>query len=147
MPGNAFGPREKARFVELVQRGRRPRTAAEDVGFTWQTVRNHLRSDPAFAEAFQEAGDLASERVEEVVYDLATEGSLAAAKFWLTNRTRDWVDSTKQVQVTGAGGGPIELAVGSTEMWRNLLQDPEARTEALAFAREVPAIEATGRES
>lgn len=136
--------------MTLIERGRQPRLAAEDIGFAYSTVRQHLSTDREFALAVQDAADLVTDRVVEVALDMATSGDNSTmTRYWLNNRRQhEWQDAkVSQVQVTGAGGGPIQLATGSVEMWRQILSDPDARADALAFAGEIPAIEATARET
>jgi hypothetical protein len=145
-----FGPDEKARYVELIRRGRMPRMASEDVGFTWATIKTHLKNDPEFAEAVTEAKRRALEPIEEVTYDLALEGKEWAVKEILHNKLPDeWSDRrVTQTQLTGPGGGPIQIAAVSTDAWRLALTNPELRADALSFGRELPAaIETTGAEA
>lgn len=143
----AFSEQHKRRFVALIDRGRLPRLAAEDIGYTWGTVKRHLASDPEFREACEEASLRVDEHVEEVLLDKALEGDLGAIRMWFQGRQPGKYVEAKQVQVTGAGGGPIQLATTSTDGLRKMLTSPDSRKEMLELVKEIPAIEATGRES
>ncbi len=145
----AFDDQAKKRFATLISRGRPPALAAEDIGFTWPTVRRHLGEDAEFREAVEQATLVVDATVQEVAFDLATDGKHPASKWrWLERRQRqEWAD-TRNVQhtVSGPGGGPIVLAQVVGGALREVLSDPETRAAALAMVREVPAIEATGSE-
>lgn len=144
-----FGPTEKQRFINLISTGRPPALAAEDVGVTWATVRKHLREDPEFGAQVEQATLIVDSRVQEVAYDAAVSGDdMASTWKWLERRQRsEWAD-TKNVQhtVSGPGGGPVMLGAVVGQALREVLTDPETRTEALALARQLPAIEATATE-
>lgn len=144
-----FGDFEKKRFVELLARGRAPALAAEDIGFTYATIRRHLKEDVAFAEAAEQAVLVVDARVEEVAYDMATSGDSPASTWkWLERRRPAQWGETKNVQVTGPGGGPIQLAAVTTDALREVLTAGDTRDAALAMVQELPAvIEATGREA
>lgn len=144
-----FGDFEKKRFVELLARGRAPALAAEDIGFTYATIRRHLKEDVAFAEAAEQAVLVVDARVEEVAYDMATSGDNPASTWkWLERRRPAQWGETKNVQVTGPGGGPIQLAAVTTDALREVLTAGDTRDAALAMVQELPAvIEATGREA
>lgn len=148
-----FDDDAKARYLSLIVRGRMPRMAAEDIGFTWATVQHHKRRDPAFAEAFHEAQRRALEPIEEVAYDKALEGDFNFVKLVLFNRTPEEWSDRKTVTHTGPGGGPIQVAAVSTDALREMLTNPEIRREALDMVREIPAlgapapIEAAARET
>lgn len=148
MPG-AFNDSEKQRFLTNIARGRRPATTAEHMGYAWTTVSGHLKKDPEFAAAFQDALRVVDERVEEALLDQAEEGNMSAIKFWLTNRrSESWSDLTK-TQVIGGGGSTtttINIAIATTDNWRAVLADPESREAALSFAQQIPAIEAKATE-
>ena len=88
-------------------------------------------------------------RVQEVAYDAAVSGDdMASTWRWLERRQRhDWAD-TKNVQhtVSGPGGGPVLIGAVVGQALREVLTDPSTRAEALAMARDIPAIEATATE-
>lgn len=140
----AFNQAAKDRYLTLIARGRMPRMAAEDIGFTWGTIRRHLKEDADFAEAMDEAQRRALEPIEEVLYDMALERDLGAIKEVLHNRApEDWRDArVVQQQITGPGGGPVQIAAVTVDVWREVLTNPELREQAISMAREIPAIEA-----
>ncbi len=147
MAGRGFDDDAKARWLTLIARGRMPRSAAEDIGFTYPTIQGHLRRNPEFSAAYAEARRRALEPIEEVAYDKALEGDFNFVKMVLNNRApEDWSDR-KVVSHTGPNGGPIQVAAVSTDSLREMLTNPELRREALSLMREIPAIEATAREA
>lgn len=139
----------KKRYVALLDRGRLPRLAAEDVGFAWSTVQKHLKEDREFALACHDASMRLDEHVEEVLLDKALDGDLGAIRMWFQGRQPGKYVESKQVQVTGAGGGPIQIAAVSTQQLRTMLTDPAQRGDMLELVKEIPAvpIEATGTEA
>lgn len=142
--GAEFDAGAKARYIQLIRRGRPPRLAAEDIGFTYATVRKHAGLDPDFAEAMVEAGYASIEPVEEVLRDKALEGDMSAIKMVLTNvgEPGRWLDKrVVQQQITGPGGGPIQIAVAAEI--RAVLTDPDTRHAAIeTLCREVPMLTA-----
>lgn len=145
-----FDAHKKQRFVTLIGRGRPPALAAEDVGFTWATVRKHLRDDPEFMGEYEQATLIVDARVQEVAHDAAVSGDdMVSTWKWLERRQRaEWAD-TKNVQhtVSGPGGGPVMIGAVVGQALREVLTDPETRATALALTRSIPAIEATGTET
>lgn len=130
--GQAFDAECKAEYVRRIQRGEGRATAAGRMGFSWSTVMKHLRDDPEFSDACEMAALVRDEAVEEVVYEEAMNANAAAYKFWLTNkRPSEWVEGTRRVEVTGAGGSPLSIAVDTTAGIREALTDPSTRAAAL----------------
>ena len=145
-----FDDKTKARFVELTKRGRPPALAAEDVGFTWATVRKHMKDDPDFLAAYDQAVLVVDSRVAEVAYDLAVSGDSPASTWkWLERRQRaEWADQKNVTHtVSGPNGGPIQLAAVTTQALREVLTGSDTREVALAMVDQIPAIEATAREN
>jgi len=136
--GQPFTDEHKADYVRRIQRGEGRATAAGRMGFSWGTVRKHLTEDAEFREACEMAALVRDEAVEEVVYEEALNGSPNAYKFWLTNRRpEDWVDGTRRVELTGAGGSPLAIAVDTTQALRAALTDPSTRSAALDIVCEL----------
>lgn len=145
--GVPFDDTQKDRLLRLVgEKGLHPATAAEQIGFTWGTVKSHLESDSGFREAFVEAQEVSIARVEDELYKQAVEyGNLGAIKMILTNRAPRgrWVDERDR----GAGGrgglgDPSIVLAGVREM----LTSPEGGTAVIDRLVAVPlpgAIEAT----
>lgn len=144
--GVPFDDEQKDRVLRLVaEKGLHPATAAEQVGFTWGTVKEHLLEDEMFRAAFAEAQEMALARIEDKLYDEAIHGNLGAIKMWLTNRAPRgrWVDERDR----GAGGrgglgDPSIVLAGVREM----LTSPEGGTAVIDRLVAVPlpgAIEAT----
>lgn len=140
----------KKRYVALLDRGRLPRLAAEDVGFAWSTVQKHLKEDREFATACHDASMRLDEHVESVVLDLALDGNLAAAKMWFQGRQPGkYVEAQRPGQGGVGGGQAIQIAVVSTDALRQMLTG-EQRGDMLELVKEIPAIapiETTGTEA
>lgn len=144
--GVPFDDEQKGRLLRLVaEKGMHPATAAESIGFTWGTVKDHLNEDVLFRDAFVEAQEIALARIEDKLYDEALHGNLGAIKMFLTNRAPRgrWVDERDR----GAGGrgglgDPSIVLAGVREM----LTSPEGGTAVIDRLVAVPlpgAIEAT----
>src|SRR4051812_5162593 len=85
MPGSVtdFTEEKGARIVAALREGRRPSSAASLVGHSRASIYKWRHDFPEFAQAWDEAVVQATDRVEEVVYGLALEGDLHAARYWL----------------------------------------------------------------
>lgn len=140
--GTPFDELAKKRYLISITRGRPPRTAAEDMGFAWKTVQKHIKADLEFAQEFESALVLVNESVEEALLDQARDGNLGAIKEWLHNRQPDrWTDSRViDHRISGAGGGPLEVAAGGVLALRRILTDPELRAGGMAMIQAIPAV-------
>lgn len=65
----------KAAFLAIFRERCSIREAAEAVGVTRTTIYNHIKSDEAFAGALEAARSDAADRLEEVAYARAVEGT------------------------------------------------------------------------
>lgn len=135
-----FDADAKAAYLKRLSAGRPPLMAAEDIGFTWRTIRHHLAEDPEFREDCEIAEKRATEPIEQVLYDEALEGRQWAVTEVLHNRRPErWADrKVVQQQITGPGGGPIQVV--TMEALREVLTSPDTRREALEFLHSVPAV-------
>ena len=149
--GVPFDDEQKARLLRLVgEKGMHPATAAETIGFTWGTVKDHLAGDTEFLNAFNEAQELSIARVEDKLYEEAVQhGNLGAIKMILTNRAPRgrWVDERDR----GAGGrgglGDPSLVLAGV---REMLTSPEGGTAVVERLVAVPlpgAIETTATDN
>lgn len=123
--------------------GSSPATAAETLGFTWRTVKDHLQRDFEFREALVEAQDVATARIEDRLYREAEGGNLGAIKMWLTNRSEKgrWVDERDR-GAGGAHGGALGGAAMIVGAVREVLSDVTQRDAAIATLMAVPLPEA-----
>lgn len=68
---------------------------------------------------------LANAAVAQVALDMATSGQSAEmTKFWLKTRA-GWRDAPKSIEISGPGGGPIELDSAKAKLANVLNIDPE----------------------
>lgn len=114
--GVPFDDAQKDRLLQLVaEKGMHPATAAETIGFTWGTVKEHLIEDVLFRDALGDAQELALARVEDKLYDEALHGNLGAIKMWLTNRAPRgrWVDERDRGSGHAGGAAPPALVIGA----------------------------------
>jgi hypothetical protein len=143
--GKAFGDPQKRDLVRLVmgtktKSAMHPATAAEELGYTWGTVKRHLTEDHEFREAVVSAQEVATARIEDVVYDEAQHGAAWAVKMWLQNRGERgrWVDERAAAVGGGGGGlgaaGPIQI-LGAM---REVFADGSTQESAVAFVLDVP---------
>lgn len=146
--GVAFDTTYREMFLMEIAAGKSMSTAAEIAGYSPRTVKRHLESDAEFRADYAEAQEVATGKVEDVLYERATKGGgdLGAIKFWLANRGERgrWVDERDR----GAGGGQQiaspTLIIGAM---REMLTDPTTQQGAVAAILSVPLpIETTATE-
>jgi len=115
--------------------------AAEALGFTWATVRRHLKEDGEFAQRVDEAENLLIEQIEGVLIDEALDGNLGAIKMFLHNRAgHRWRDEQViRKELSGPNGGPIQLVQANVLALREVLTEGTIREAALEMVRELPA--------
>lgn len=147
--GVPFDDEQKDRVLRLVaEKGMHPATAAESIGFTWSTVKEHLNNDDLFRNAFAEAQELALARIEDKLYDEALHGNLGAIKMWLTNRAPRgrWVDERDRgAGARGGIGDPALVLAGVREMLTTS-DGGSAMVDTLLAVPIPAAIEATATE-
>jgi hypothetical protein len=78
-----MNPSQQADFLEHMRAGMRRGAAAEVLGLTRREVLDFIDSDAEFELQVLDAEGLATEHVEEALYQAAVSGSVAAAKLWL----------------------------------------------------------------
>lgn len=147
--GAAFDDQAKRRVLLSLEAGHPLAVAAEKAGYTVSTVRKHIRLDPDFAQAVTDAVDTVDGRMEKNLHDwIVEQESIGGALKWLERRqARSWGEQKLVVnQHVGPGGGPIQIAVASTETMRELLSDENYRDKMLELVRDIPMIEATASE-
>ena len=147
--GVAFDEQAKRRVVLALGSGVPLAVAAERSGFSVSTVRRHMRLDPEFAQNVADAVDVVDGNMEKNLHDwIVDQESIGGALKWLERRqARTWGEQKLVVnQHVGPGGGPIQVAIASTDTLRELLSDDNYRDRMLELVRDVPMIEATGSE-
>lgn len=77
---------EKLEFLGHMRAGMRRGAAAEAMGFTRRHVIEVIEGDPEFEADVIDAEDMATELVEEALFQSAVTGSVSAAKLWLELR-------------------------------------------------------------
>ena len=101
-----FTDNKKDEYLELLRQGGRRYASAKAVGVTPQTVNAHVKDDPNFARAVDEAEMEANEQVEDALFMTATSGNVTAMQVWLYNRAPGrWTDKRQsEHKVTGSLG-------------------------------------------
>jgi len=101
-----FTDNKKDEYLELLRQGGRRYASAKAVGVTPQTVNAHVKDDPNFAKAVDEAEMEANEQVEDALFMTATSGNVTAMQVWLYNRAPGrWTDKRQsEHKVTGSLG-------------------------------------------
>lgn len=145
--GEPFDDTAKDRYLTLIERGRMPRCAAQDIGFAWSTIKKHLQSDQTFATRYEDAVGRRIERIEEVVFDQAEDGHFGSQRLILERLKADqWADKSKGLAGGSQGGTSVtQVAIVTTDALRELLSGENA-AEALATVSALPVIETTGRD-
>ena len=102
---------KKAEYLKELRSGLRRGAAAESVGVTRWTVRNHIKEDPEFGSACLEAEQDAIEEVEDALYDAAIAGNVVAIQVILYNRDpQRWADRRRHEHI-GKPGEPVKIEV------------------------------------
>jgi transposase-like protein len=70
-------------FCSALRSGKRPAWAAASIGVHRGTVYKWRNEFESFREAWSEAADYASEKLEGLLYEMASEGNLDAIKYYL----------------------------------------------------------------
>lgn len=138
--GRAFSERDKGRYVRLIAKGVDKVAAAEKIGFAYSTVKRHLKDDESFASMVEDARDEVTDRVEAKLQTLALEKeNLGAITYWLENTRPDRWRNTKTIktELSGPGGGPIQLVQATTIALREVLSDPSTRAAAIGMVRSI----------
>ena len=104
-----FDARKKQRYLTFLAEGSTRRSSAASAGISFQTVLNHRASDSEFAAAESDAEGKMVCAVEGFLFAAAKKGNVTAQQVILYNRASDrWADR-RNIQLTGAGGGPIQF--------------------------------------
>jgi len=74
---------QQEEFLEHMRSGMRRGAAAEVMELTRIDVQSFIRATPEFERLVIDAEELATEHVEEALYQAAVSGSVPAAKLWL----------------------------------------------------------------
>jgi hypothetical protein len=77
---------QQAEFLEHMRAGMRRGAAAEVLGLTRREVLDFIADNDEFELAVLDAEGMATEHVEEALYQAAVSGSVPAAKLWLELR-------------------------------------------------------------
>jgi hypothetical protein len=110
-----MGPEAKQVFLKAISQGVLRFEAARRANTTVANVKRHLKADPEFAAAFDDAQLEASEPVENVLYDAAKRGEPWAVTKWLAARDKErWAEPTKSVEVKHSG--TVQLEPGQTAL-------------------------------
>lgn len=115
----------KAEIVEAVAQGRRPTLAARDVGVSRSALWRARTRDADFEAAMLEAEREGNERIEDAMYEAALNGNVTAQQVWLYNRASDRWRDRRNVSVTGADGGPVQVGKPPEDTIADLLGSPE----------------------
>lgn len=142
MAAYAFDEQAKRRYVAVMKKRPHRMAAAEEIGFSWMTVKKHLKNDPAFLANVEQAEMHVIEQVEGVVLDMALDENLNAAKFFLLNRSPDrWKDQqVLRHEHSGVGGGPIQIAQAVTMGLAAAITNPELRAGVAEMLVDVPSF-------
>lgn len=100
---------QKSKFLRLIASGHLRYESARAVQSSVPEVKRHLKADPEFASAFDDAQLEASEPVESVLYQAALNKEPWAVTKWLTARDKErWAEPTKAIEVKHSGSVALE---------------------------------------
>lgn len=135
-----FNLERQRQYFDALARGTSKNDAAKLAGVTRQTLKNYRDKDADFAAAEEEAISLATELIEEALFDAARGGNIEAIKVWLYNRAPGrWTPPQKMVlEVTGQVDHIHDLPSALAD-----IQQLEAALRARVLRNaETPALEA-----
>ncbi len=104
---------------------------------------------PTFAQESPDAVNYGDGEIQVTLREvLIREENVPGMFRWLESRQAQDFGQKKLVvnQHVGPGGGPIQVAVATTDQLRELLGDPDYREKMLAVVNELPMIETTATE-
>ena len=111
----------KKKFCELISGGTRLSQAAKICGVSRRNIYYHLKTDPEFKEAYEDAEETATDNVEAALYVAATSGDVRAQQIWLFNKRKNiWADS-KNIKLDASVNAVTEF----TLKWRDPSQLPQ----------------------
>ena len=145
----AFDTEARLRVIQKMRTGGNLTIAAEAAGFSVATVKRHMKEDPAFAQEITDAINYGDGEMQVTLREvLIREENVPGMFRWLESRQAQDFGQKKLVvnQHVGPGGGPIQVAVATTDQLRELLGDPDYRDKMLAVVNDLPMIEATATE-
>ncbi len=148
--GLPFDETQKQRLLNELAQGSSLVYAAASIGVAISTVKRHAKDDPAFAVAINEAAQTADGKMQRRLYDeILDQKSINGMFRWLESRqSYEWGQRKLIVnEHVGPGGGPIQVAVASTDSLRELLTDPDYHQKMMSVVKELPMIEATATET
>lgn len=122
----------KQRFIETLAQKLTVGAAAEAAGISYRTSFNWRNTDPAFAEAWDEAQEVAIERLETRVYEQAMQDEQPLRQFFVLKRFRPEYRDNYRIEITGG----LEL-LAAPELLRRL----EAREAEIIDVEPVAALE------
>lgn len=85
-------------YLKALESGDLPHAAAKRAGVHMETVYRYRRSNPDFVRKEKWAMAAAREEIERVIFDLALQGDLTAAKMWLQAHDRATYGDKKTVE-------------------------------------------------
>lgn len=145
----AFDTEARLRVIQKMRTGGNLTLAAEAAGFSVATVKRHMKEDPAFAQEITDAINYGDGEMQATLREVLIRDENVPGMFrWLESRQAQEFGQKKLVvnQHVGPGGGPIQVAVATTDQLRELLGDPEYRDKMLSVVNDLPMIEATATE-
>src|SRR5690606_38649221 len=91
-----------------------------------------------FAIAWREAKQVALDKVEATLVEMAIDGNLAAAKFVLTNRRpKKWREADNRPAALPGPNGP-QVTINVAQVARDLAANPDKSTRALEIINSLP---------
>lgn len=102
-------------IVRLAADGKTEVEISEIIGVSDRTLRLWKGKHPELLPALKEAKAIADDLVEASLFQQAVAGNTTASIFWLKNRRpKEWRDVQRH-ELTGNGGGPIQVAALSDD--------------------------------
>lgn len=125
---------QQDRFLHYLRQGWGPHAACLEVATAYSTYKRKYQEDSDFRVAVKQAGKVAVERIEAQLYEMASDGNLAAIKFYLTNRRPNrWREKAPDALPNGG------IVVNIANVARQIAETPDAATLALEAVNRINA--------
>lgn len=103
----------KSKFIEALQKTPNVSKACEIAGVSRAHAYTRRQSDEDFRRRWEEADELAIDKIEQAGVDMATSmrpESAGLIKFFLQTRRPERYPNVSKLEVGGIGGGPVPVA-------------------------------------
>ena len=134
---NEFGEKELKQLRIMSEHGVRQESMAAILGVSRSTLQRMIKHREAVREAVEYGGARGEVKVAKTAFELAESGEHPwFTKFWLQTKA-GWKDDTQRIEITGKGGGPIQIENMTPEERAARINDLMKLREKLGLSKDV----------